>query len=297
MTRLTYAAITPARDEAENLTRLAVSLAAQTVVPTEWIVVDDGSADGSREVITALATVYPWMRGLESRGVQTNGGPLEAEPGVDRSVIAFNTGIAALSKQPDVLVKLDADVSFEPNFFELLLRAFEADPYLGIAGGECLELEKGVWRLKNATGTEIRGATRGYRWSCLADLAPLPERLGWDGIDEAKARLAGWETHSIHGVRFRNHRPEGERHATWRSYESQGAAARYMGYRGSYLFARSLFRALRDPRALGMVAGWMKAVRNGQERYDDPAVRRYIRAEKSFRRVPLRALEALGRSR
>jgi poly-beta-1,6-N-acetyl-D-glucosamine synthase len=286
MTTLRYAAITPARDEAENLTRLAASLAAQTVTPTEWIVVDDGSADGSREVITALATVYPWMRGLDSRGLEMNAGPLGRAPSVDRSVIAFNTGIDALRSQPDILVKLDADVSFEPNFFELLLRAFEDDPQLGIAGGECLELEKGVWRLKSATDTQVRGATRAYRWSCFEDVAPLPERLGWNGIDEAKARLAGWETHSIRGVRFRNHRAEDERGNTWLSYEAQGAAARYMGYRGSYLVARSLFRALRHPRALGMVAGWMKAVRDGQERFDDPAVRRYIRSEKSPLRVP-----------
>jgi glycosyltransferase involved in cell wall biosynthesis len=295
MTTLTYATITPARDEAENLTRLGASLAAQTVCPTEWIVVDDGSADGSREVVAALASVYPWIRGIESRGVQTHAGPLEAGRRIGRDVIAFNTGIAALGSRPDVLFKLDADVSFEPDFFELLLRAFEDEPRLGIAGGECLELEKGVWRLKNVTGAHVRGATRGYRWSCFEDVSPLTEQLGWDGIDEVKARLAGWETHSISGVRFRHHRRVGERDGAWSSYESQGATARFMGYRGSYLVARSLFRALRDPRALGMVSGWMKAAREGQQRYDDPAVRRYIRSQQTLRRVPVRALEALGR--
>ena len=54
-------------------------------------------------------------------------------------MIAFNAGVDALLARPDILFKLDADVSFEPDFFERLLDAFAEDPHLGIAGGECLE--------------------------------------------------------------------------------------------------------------------------------------------------------------
>jgi glycosyltransferase involved in cell wall biosynthesis len=294
MTNLTYAAITPARNEAENLTRLAESLLAQTVRPIEWIVVDDGSTDGSAELVRDLATAHVWIRVMASVGVRTHAGPLEAGRRIGRDVIAFNTGVEDLGTRPDVLFKLDADVSLEPDFFERLLSAFDEDPRLGIAGGECLELEEGQWRLQNVTGAHVRGATRGYRWACFEAVSPLTEQLGWDGIDEVQARLAGWDTRSIRGVTFRHHRRVGQRDGAWRSYESQGATARFMGYRFSYLLVRSLFRMFENPRAFGMIVGWGKAARAREPRFADPDVRRYIRRQQSLLHIPLRALEALG---
>ena len=291
---LTYAAITPARDEAENLTRLASCLLEQTVRPREWIVVDDGSVDGSRELVAQLSTQHSWIRTTSSPGVVTHGGPLQAGRVGGRDVVAFKRGIADLRVSPDVLFKLDADVSFEADFFERLLDAFAADPKLGIAGGECLELEQGEWRLQNVTGGHVRGATRGYRRECLDAVSPLAEQLGWDGIDAVKARLAGWETRSVVGIRFRHHRRVGERDGAWNSYESQGAAARFMGYRMSYLVFRSLFRTTRDVRSLGMITGWAKAARRSEPRYPDPAVREYVRSQQRATRLPRRALDALG---
>jgi poly-beta-1,6-N-acetyl-D-glucosamine synthase len=294
MTQLAYAAVTPARNEAENLARLFAALADQTVRPTEWIVVDDGSTDGTADLVGALAAEFPWIRIIASSGAQSHAGPLEAGRRIGRDVIAFNTGVDALRRRPDVVFKLDADVDFEPDFFECLLDAFDDDPRLGITGGECLEIEDGEWKLQNVTGAHVRGATRGYRWQCFEDVSPLAVQLGWDGIDEAKARLHGWETRSVRGVTFRHHRRVGERDGAWSSYESQGETSRYMGYRFSYLLARAGFRAVRDPRAVALVVGWWKAALRREPKYADRDVRRYIRSQQSLRRVPERALEALG---
>lgn len=294
MPELTYAVITPARDEAANLVRLAACILEQTAPPLEWVVVDDGSVDGSRELVRALSEEHQWIRVISSPGVDSHGGPLETGRVGGRDVVAFNHGISELQWRPDIVFKLDADVSFGPGFFRQLLCAFEADPRLGIAGGECLELENGAWKRRNVTGGHVRGATRGYRWRCFEDVSPLTVQLGWDGIDEVKARLRGWETRSVPGVTFLHHRRVGERDGTWQSYESQGATARFMGYRLSYLALRSLFRTADDPRSLGMIVGWLKAARERRPRYDDPAVRSYIRSQQRLSQVPLRALEALG---
>ncbi len=294
MNELTYAAITPARDEAENLTRLAGCLLEQTVPPLEWIVVDDGSVDGSRELVEQLGTEHDWIRTTSSPGAKTHAGPLAAGRVGGRDVVAFKRGIEDLRHPPDVLFKLDADVSFEPDFFERLLEEFVADQKLGIAGGECLELERGEWRVQNVTGGHVRGATRGYRWACFEAVSPLAEQLGWDGIDEVRARLAGWETRSASGIRFRHHRSVGERDGAWNSYESQGATARFMGYRLSYLVFRSLFKTMHDVRSLGMISGWLKAALRSEPRYPDTAVRDYVRSQQRVTRLPRRALEALG---
>ena len=137
MTRtLTYAAITPTRNEAENLRRLAPCMAAQSLCATRWIIVDNGSTDETPEIAHELADTYPWVSVLEIPGdrVATRGAPV---------VRAFHAGIAALTDEVDVVVKLDADISFEDHYFAEQTAAFQADPTLGIAGGVCMEPRAG----------------------------------------------------------------------------------------------------------------------------------------------------------
>lgn len=294
MASLRYAAITPARNEAENLPRLAASLASQTILPDAWAVVDDGSTDGTPEIVEAFARDHPWALAMSSPRASDPAAPIQEGRREGRDVLAFNAGVAALPSRPDVVLKLDADVSIEPDFFERLLREFEFDPLLGIAGGVCFELEDGKWRERFVTGTHVRGATRAYRWTCLEDVSPLVARLGWDGLDEAQATLRGWHVRSISGLPFYHHRPVGGRDGARSSWESQGATARFMGYRFSYLVLRSLFWARRDPRALAMIVGWLKDAKARSPVYDDPAVKAEIRRQQSLRRLPLRLREALG---
>lgn len=294
MASLRYAAITPARDEAENLPRLASSLARQTIAPDAWVVADDSSTDGTPGVVEAFAVDHPWAVVIPTPRTADRAGPLQEGRREGRDVLAFNAGVAALRSLPDVVLKLDADVSFEPDFFERLLGEFESDPLLGIAGGVCLELEDGEWREQFVTGSHVRGATRAYRWACLQDVSPLVERLGWDGLDEAKAGLHGWHVRSIPGLAFYHHRPVGRRDGARNSWEAQGATARFMGYRFWYLVLRSVFWARRDPRALAMVVGWLKDAGARVPICDDPAVVAQIRRQQSLRRLPLRMREALG---
>ncbi len=289
---VSYAVITPARNEAENLPRLARCLADQTVPPTNWTVVDNGSTDETLVVAERLTNEYDWIRVLTVPGeeVPVRGAPI---------VRALHAGFAALEESPPAfVVSLDADISFDPRYFEDLLGRFAADPSLGIASGTCYELEGGVWTQRHVTGSTVWGASRTWRWSCLQAVLPLEERFAWDGIDEIKANARGWTTKTFVDLPFRHHRPEGHRDGgSFRARASQGRAAYYLGYRSWYLVLRALRHAPRDPGALGLVWGYGAASLAREKRCDDVAARTYLRRQQSLKQLPLRARETFRQRR
>lgn len=288
---LTYAAVTPARDEAENLERLGAALAAQSAPPAAWIVVDNGSRDETQAVVERFARTHPWARLVSAPAAAS------ALPGAP-VVRAFHAGLAALGELPGVVVKLDADVSFDAATFARVLAAFEDHPRLGIAGGLCLEQAgPGEWRGVRVADGHVRGALRAYRAACLRELLPLEERMGWDTIDEVTAAVLGWRTATLAGVAFRHHRRLGERDgaatARWRA---QGEGAHYVGYRFGYLLLRTLRHAPRDPAAFAMTAAYLRSALARRPRHDDARVRAAIRRDQALSRLILRRVQRRGAS-
>src|SRR5690606_21888585 len=113
------------------------SLARQTILPTEWIIVDDGSTDGTPELVRQAQNHHSWIRLVTraDRGKRLPG------TGV---VQAFSEGLQALKSQDwEFLVKLDGDLSFAPEYFETCLRHFAQNQKLGIGGGTISQLKDG----------------------------------------------------------------------------------------------------------------------------------------------------------
>ena len=287
---LSYSVVTPARNEAANLRRLAGSMQAQTRPPRQWLIVDNGSTDETGEAGEEIASELDFAAVLS---VPADNSAIRGKP----IVVAFQAGLDALEPGADVLVKLDADVSFEPDFFDRLIAAFEVDSQLGIAGGTCYEQdEHGEWRPTYTTRDHVRGATRAYRAACLAQVLPLEQRMGWDGIDELKAQVKGWKTRTIADLPFLHHRVLGARERAWAKWVGQGDMAHFMGYRFEYLLARAAYRSVREPTAIGMVWGYVGAVASRRPQQQDPDVRRLLRSQQSFSSLPRRVREALGRA-
>src|SRR4051794_1838210 len=219
-----YVLVTPARDEADNLPRLAASLSAQTILPEAWYIVENGSTDDTLELAHALETEHDWVHLLSLPGTSKadRGAPV---------VRALQAGIGAISDAPEVLVNVDADISVEPDYFERLLSKFDMDSSLGIGSGSAYELRNGTWEQRFVTGSTAWGASRAYRWECLQELLPFEERVAWDGIDEFKANTHGWRTAAFEGLPFRHYRREGERDgAKWRSFHYPGGTAHFLRY-------------------------------------------------------------------
>lgn len=285
--RLSYAIVTPARNEAANLTRLGACLTEQSQLPDKWVIVDNGSTDDTSAIASALASNHRWIR-LVTAG--PSWGKTRAEP----IVKAFHTGLAELAHTIDLVVKLDADISMDTDFFLRLVSEFEQDPSLGIASGSCYEQRTDrTWRQRHGTGSGVWGGCRVYRWRCLQDILPLEERMGWDTLDLLKAQVRGWRTVAFLDVPFKHHRPEGVRDGPSATrWSAQGEAAHYMGYRFSYLFARACYRAVRSPSAFAMIFGYLRSVVRGDPVSADDAVRAHVRREQRLRRIPHRVREA-----
>jgi len=222
------------------------------------------------------------------------GSPLVTDRGAP-IVRALHAGIETLPVEPDVVVNVDADVSMDSDFFSRLLAVFEDQPALGIASGTALELEDGVWRRRFVTGGNARGATRAFRWACLQDVLPFEERVGWDGIDQLRARARGWETRMILDLPFYHHRRVGERDATsFDSWRAAGETAYYVGYRPTYLLLRTLRHVGRNPAALAMLWGYGASAAGRLPRLDDQDARAILREDQRLRNLGRRLRETRG---
>jgi glycosyltransferase involved in cell wall biosynthesis len=281
--RTGYALVTPARNERANLERLAGCVVAQSERPVAWVIVDDGSDDGSGELLAGLADRHDWIHVLDT------GGPAEAiQDGRrrGRALDAFRHGVSALGEPVEVVVKVDADTSFDADYFEALARRFREQPDLGIAGGACYELEGGAWRRQRVASTHPRGASRAYRWACLEEVMTLDSRMGWDGLDEVKVRMQGYRSQTFLDLGFRHHRATGGRERSRLSHNAaQGSAAWYMGYRPSYLLLRTVYRLTREPSAVGMAWGYLSSAARREARCPERAIVRRLRDEQRLRVV------------
>jgi glycosyltransferase involved in cell wall biosynthesis len=282
MSRLSYAIVTPARNERDNLVRLAKSIRRQRHLPERWVIVDDGSDDGMGAVADELAGEHDWIV-----VVRTGEGSDELEEGRrrGRDLLAFRSGLLALPAPVDVFVKVDADTSFEADYFERLIERFAEQANLGIAGGSCYELHDGRWERIKVAGSHPRGASRAYRWALLDIVGALEPELGWDGVDEVMAELRGYRTAGFQDFGFRHHRKVGEREGRLRAGSATGRQAWYMGYRPSYLLLRALYRAREDAASVAMLWGYVSAAAAGAPRCPQPIVIDRIREGQRLRVV------------
>ena len=282
-----YNVITPVRNDEQNLRAVAAALMDQTVRPTRWIIADNGSTDSTRAEAQKIASSIDWVTAVEV--------PTDAHTTRGAAIVrAFHAGLAEVCTEADVIVKLDADITFGVDHYERLIGAFAADSSLGIVSGVCFEqATDGTWRQRHGSGFGVWGANRAYRRACLAAILPLEERMGWDTIDLVKASLRGWTTQVLEDVPFRHHRPEGSRESRrTRAWALQGQAAYFMGYRPSYLLLRTIYRTVQEPSAAALLWGYLSAVMRREQRCADSYVRGYLRSTQRWRYLLDRARKA-----
>ncbi|SRR5579883_323712 len=280
MTRIV--AITPARDEAALLPGLISSMISQSHRPERWIVIDDGSADRTAEIIDSAAKAYPW---IEPHHLPRNR-PRAA--GGESVIMQF---LPASEWQTwDFLLRLDADLSFAPDFIEKLLIEFQLDPKLGVAGPILLERDGPSWRPIKVPTFHVRGAAKMYSRQCFSAIGGLQPGLGWDTIDELQAMMFGFHSRHFPHIYAYHHRPQGSANSLWRARLAAGRAAYYAGYSPLFLFARAMSHLFTPPRVLGTVAmliGYFEGFVKRAPRAASPELVRFVRRQQLRRLLML----------
>ncbi len=253
--------IMPAYNEELMLPRALDSIAAQSMLPQRLLVVNDGSTDGTAEVVEAYARHYPWI-GL------VNNTRKEARAAGAKVVRAFNMGYQALLVHDyDFLVKLDADLELPTDYFERIAGFFAADPRLGIAGGTIVIERNGEWVYEHFSDEDhVKGAYKSYRRACFEAIGGLKPSIGWDTADELLARYHGWSIKVDTSLKVRHYRELGAETGSVKIRVKVGQGMYRLRY-GFWITLISAVKAgyLNKPYILtgiGVLWGWLKSCLN-----------------------------------
>jgi hypothetical protein len=272
--------VTPVRNERPHIERVVRAVAEQTRPPDRWVVVDDGSDDGTLETLRELQAEMPFMTVTSTPAGYT-------KASADRLAAAaapraFNFGLRTVGWRGFTHIgKLDGDIELPRDYFERLLSRFEA-PTLGIAGGVLVERSGDGWRRLSIPRHYVQGALKLYSAECFEAIGGVHECLGWDGIDGVYARMRGFETCSFSDLVARHHRPWGSADGTLRGRARHGQAAYILHYPPLFTAVRAVKVARAKPRVLSGAAfafGYARAALRRDAQVPDPEFRGYVRAE------------------
>jgi glycosyltransferase involved in cell wall biosynthesis len=186
-----YVLITPARNEADYIELTLKSVVAQTVPPVKWVIVSDGSTDGTDEIVAKYAAAHPWIELIRM--------PERRERHFAGKSLAFNAALASVdSLVYEVIGNLDADVSLDEDHFEFLVSKFDEYPELGVVGAPFRE--NGYQYDFRFTSTDnVWGGCQLFRRECLEQVGGYVPMKG-GGVDlvaVVTARMKGWQSRTF----------------------------------------------------------------------------------------------------
>lgn len=186
-----FVLITPARNEAAFIELTIKSMIAQTVLPLKWVIVSDGSTDGTDDIVKKYSSEYKWIELVRM--------PEREERNFAGKVHAFNAGYARVKDLKfDIVGSLDADISFEEDYFSFLMGKFAGDSQLGVGGTPFREGSR-QYDYRFTSIEHVSGACQLFRRVCFESIGGYKPIKG-GGIDwtaVTTARMKGWKTRTF----------------------------------------------------------------------------------------------------
>lgn len=247
---LSYVLITPARNEAAFIEKTLQSVAAQTVLPLRWVIVSDGSTDGTDAIVEKFLPGRPWLELVKLSP--------RAERSFAAKVNAFRAGYErAISLPFDVIGNVDADVSFPEDYFAFLLGKFEAMPGLGVAGTHYIEGDFHSYEDSYIDVRHVNGQIQLFRRDCFDEIGGYQPIKGGgiDWVAVTTARMKGWLTLSFGERVFHHHRRMGTAGGSeLQARFDYGKKDYFLGGHPLWQLARSTFQLGKRPYVIGGLA-------------------------------------------
>jgi glycosyltransferase involved in cell wall biosynthesis len=245
-----YVLVTAAYNEERFIGKTIQSIVEQTHVPKKWVIVSDGSTDRTDEIVRSYTRAHEF--------IQLHRISEEHPRNFAAQVNAINTGCRLLKDLDfDFIGNVDADVSFEPEYYERLLAKFGEDANLGLAGGYIHEEMNGVFRSRSHNSTDsVAHAVQLFRRACfevVGGYLPLPYG-GPDWAAEITARINGWRVRSFPELPVRHYRPTSSAGGIVRSRYRQGLMDYSLGCLPMFEIVKCLHRIAAHPFVIGSLA-------------------------------------------
>lgn len=270
-----YIIISPVRNEEAYVESTIKSVCNQTVKPEEWIIVNDGSIDSTKEIIEKYLHQHKWIKliNIEDRGFYYPGAGV---------VNVINKGYEKITfKEWDFLVKLDCDITIEPQYFEKIFHEFSKNDKLGIASGAIYLTDGNIETKEKSQFDHPWGASKVYIKQCFLDINGWKAIPGWDLADLLAAQMKGWETRCFDEYKILHHRESGSRRNGFTS--GKFLLGRFLfryGYSFFYTFFKGIYRIPERPFLIGgvsLIAGYLYAFIKNEDKLFDKEMRKFLR--------------------
>ena len=244
-----YVLITPARNEAQFIELTLQTMVAQTARPLRWVIVSDGSTDGTDDIVRKYAADHDWIRLIRM--------PERSERNFAGKVHAFDAGRANVADLDyEVIGNLDADVSFAPEHLRHIVSKFAEDPELGVAGAPFREGSfQYDYRFTNIEN--VWGGCQLFRKECFEDIGGYQAVKGGsiDHIAVVSARMKGWKTRTFTETVSQHHRTMGTAQSGGlKAKLKQGAKDYSVGNHPAWELFRAVYQMKQRPLCFGGVA-------------------------------------------
>ena len=277
-----YVLVTPARNEAAYIALTIESVVAQTVVPAKWVIVSDGSTDGTDDIVNKYVDDYPWIELVRM--------PERRERHFAGKVHAFNAGYARVGDLPyEVIGSLDADISFDSEYFSFLLQKLSENPALGLVGTPFKEGEAPIYDYRFVNIEHVSGACQLFRRECFEDIGGyVPVKGGGiDYVAVTTARMKGWETRTFTDKVCHHHRDMGTaQHGAWAAKFKGGGKDYALGNHPAWELFRAVYQTTKRPFVIGgvmLLAGYVWGAVRRRERTVSRDLMSFIRREQLHR--------------